>query len=212
MLKTFEAYYQKNDFNNALKVLKDHPGEVPQNVWHYNLGLVYAKLENFPLARYHFLIAGKSGLQSTSLRDNEKLVVEKLDLSTVEKPLNASDYVYKSVTFLSQGELTSISLMILFVGLLSLRKKRNPVRLAMLVIAMAVPLTLGLLVKQWPEAIVVKDDRVAEGPSAIFAALTDIPAGLKIVTRGEGEWREILYPSRFRGWIRKNSIKELESL
>jgi hypothetical protein len=212
MLKTYEALYQKNDFNNALKYLRDNSSEIPQELWHYNLGLVYAKLGSFPLARYHFLMAGKAGLQLESLRQNEKLIVEKLDLASVEKPLNASDYIYKGVTFLSQGELTSLCLIVLFTGLLSLRKKLNMARLAVIIVAMSIPLTLGFLVKQWPEAIVIQDDRVAEGPSGIFAALTDIPAGVKVVTKGEGDWREILYPSRYKGWIRKNSIKELESL
>ena len=55
VLKTFEDYYTKKDYLNALLVLQKGGKEISPKVKHYNLGTVYAKMQNWPMARYHFL-------------------------------------------------------------------------------------------------------------------------------------------------------------
>src|SRR5665647_2086831 len=57
VLKTFEDYYTKKDYLNALLVLQKGGKEISPKVKHYNLGTVYAKMQNWPMARYHFLLA-----------------------------------------------------------------------------------------------------------------------------------------------------------
>ncbi len=210
ILKTFEAYYQKNDFKNALKTLSDHPESLPSGLWHYNLSTVYAKLENWPLARFHLLVATKEGVSVPGISQNQTLIEEKLEVGKLEKSLSTSDYLYKAAKFITIGEITSFSLVFLLIGLLILKKKPSFKRFSILLILTLLPLSFSLVLKKYPEGIVLSTEKVLDGPSVIFGSVADIPAGIKVITTGDGDWREILWPSRFHGWIRTSALKELE--
>lgn len=178
--------------------------------WHYNMGLVQARLENWVESRFHFLSAEKSGLRSVDVEQNSRLVLEKLELSKAEAPMSISDHILRTTKFLSGGELTTLSLVIVFAGILSLKKKMTPWKLTLVVICSIGPLAVSWGVNALPEAVVMSEAKIQEGPSQIFGAITDAPAGLRVIIDGEGDWRRVIYPSRFRGWIKKSFLKELE--
>ncbi len=73
-----------------------------------------------------------------------------------------------------------------------------------------IPVGLNWWVKSWPYAVVVAPQAIQEGPSAIFPARGELPVGVLVITREMGEWEEVIYPSRFQGWIKKQGLKVLE--
>jgi hypothetical protein len=122
-LKTFEGFYLKKDYVNALKTLEQHQKEIDLGLWHYNMGTVLAEMNNWPIARFHFLLAEKSGLNTKQLNQNLLLVEEKLDITRLEKPLNTSDYLLKASFVAADGPLVTLGFLILALGLYFLKKK-----------------------------------------------------------------------------------------
>lgn len=210
MLKTFEDSYARKDYQGALEALKVRPNEMSLGLWHYNLGLTNARLENYPEARYQFLMAEKTGLGIQEVAANDALVMEKLDITKMEKPTTGLDYVFKTVKFLSGGEFTTFALLLLLGGMISLRKNMNLRKFVGVIILASLPIIMSSYVNSWPEAVVMTAAKVQDGPSAIFGSVADVPAGVKVITQGDGEWRRVIYPTRFRGWISKSVLKELE--
>lgn len=208
-MKTFEDYYVKKDYSNALTYLQEHSKDIPTDLWHYNLGTTYARLSQFPSARYHLLKSAQQGFNTPSLTQNLDFVEEKLEVTKLEKSLDLGDYLHKT-GMLFEGEiLTTLSLLCLIAGLLALKQKRSFLRAALLLVLTLLPLGVNYWISHWPRALVIRATAVFEGPSAIFEGQNEVPAGVLIITNGSGEWRQILYPSRFGGWVKSKDLKEL---
>lgn len=210
VLKTFEDFYASKDYEKALLTLKTHEEELSPGILHYNLGTVYAQIENLPLARFHLLKAERSGLTSERLQQNLNIVEEKLDMNKLERATSVQDHFVQVSTTLSGDILNSLSLVLLIIGLLILRQKRTVTRMIALILMVSLPLTFDFWVRSWPRAVVLEPQEVREGPSQIFSPVAELPSGVVIIFQDHGDWRKITYPNRFRGWIKPQSIKELE--
>ncbi len=206
VLKTFGDYYAKKDYTNALLTLQKNPDALSSGILNYNLGTVYTKLENWPLARYHFLQAEGVGEASQNL----DLIEIKLGLVKIEKPLNTSDYFFKTSSILSDGYLTTMSLLVLMLGLLIIKKTPSLKNIVLTFLIASLPFGFNFWVKSLPRAIALKTEPLLEGPSTIFGSAGELPAGVLVITKTQGEWKKIIYPSRFQGWIRSTDLKELE--
>ena len=110
ILKTVESAYQQGDFQGAISTLEKNQIHVTPGLWHYNMGTLYAKLENFPLARYHFLMSDMEGYTNKDLIKNKKIVEEKLDIPKHEKMLSTSDYFIRGSVEATHGIFTMVSL------------------------------------------------------------------------------------------------------
>lgn len=209
-LKTFQDYYVKKDYKSALQTLQSHQSKLPRGLLHYNLGTVYGKLENWPLARYHLLMAEKNGFDSRELEQNKKLVEERLDVVRLEKPLNAMDYGVKFSTSISGEVLTTLGLIILLVGMLFLKKKPSLMRALVLILLVLSPLCLNWWISTWPRSIATEPQAILEGPSGIFSAKGELMPGTLVISLDKGQWQEIIWPSRFSGWVKRSALKELE--
>ena len=210
VLKTVQNYYAQKDYQSALDTLVKHQNQISPGVWHYNLGTIYGKLENWPMARYHFLMANSEGFTSKEAVSNIELVEAKLDLQKIENPINFSDYFIKYAEVATNGIFTTIALLLIIGGIVTLWKKTTvKVTLVFLMLAF---ITFGL--NWWTLSldrhIVVKPSNIYEGPSVIFPSSGDLPEGLVIVTKSSGEWLKIIYPARFTGWIKNSGLKELK--
>ena len=209
-MKTFEGFYLKKDYVNALKTLEGQQKDIDLGLWHYNMGTVLAEMNNWPMARFHFLLAEKSGLNNKQLNQNLLLVEEKLDLTRLEKPLSTSDYLLKASFVAADGPLVTLGFLILAVGLYFLKKKPSLKSAAIFVVAVFTPLMLDLWIDAWPRQIVTSNKVIYEGPSALFGPLGELPQGVMILSNKKDGWEEIIYPSRFAGWIKPEDLKSLE--
>lgn len=179
-------------------------------LWHYNMGTVHAEMNNWPMARYHFLLADEAGFSSKELRQNQEMAESKLEVPRLEQPLATSDYLVKTAMVANQGPLMTLGLIFLIIGLWLLKKKPRFKSAVVFVIAVATPLLIDLWIDAWPKKIVTVTKAVYEGPSALFEIRGEIPAGVLVLTNTKGEWEEIIFPSRFSGWIKSDGLKRLE--
>jgi hypothetical protein len=209
-LKTFADFYSKKDYPNALLSLKRHQNEWSRDLWHFNMGLVEAQLQNWPMARFHLELAKDTGLNSEDLTQNLNLVEEKLQITQNEKAIDYKDYFFKTGLILSDGILTTLSLIFIVCGLWLLKKRASLGRFLFLVGFAALPLFLNAWIKSWPRKIVIQTQSIYEGPSSIFGVIGELPAGVIVLTDTKGEWEKVVYPTRFSGWIMSQSTKRLE--
>lgn len=210
MLKTVEALYTQKDYQGALKLLQENQTKVSSGLWNYNVGTVLGKLGNYPLARFHLLQAEKEGFHTKELILNRELVESRLEISKLEKPSVWTDYVVQGSSFLSQGFLTTISLVLVIAGIVSLFKRSSYKTVSLFLVSGAMVLSLNWWVSSWTKMIVVQPQIIHSGPSAIFPTQESLPAGLLMVTRQEGEWLEVIYPARFSGWVKYSGLMEIK--
>lgn len=210
MLKTFETYYLQKDYQQAIQTLQQQGQGLPAGIKHFNLGTVYAETEQWPRARFHLIQAERAGYTHEKLVHNLLLVESKLEIDRWEKPLTGKDYFIQLSSFFSGGPMISLSLIFLIWGLLILKKKRQLWIAGVFLLLFTMPLAFNLWVNSWPWALVMEPATIQEGPSAIFGNRGDIPAGVLILSRQDGDWARITYPARFEGWVRQRSIKNLE--
>ena len=209
-MKTFEDFYLKKDYPNALLILEKHQNEMDLGLWHYNMGTVLGQMNNWPMARFHFILAEARGLNSKELNQNQQLVEEKLEISRLEQPLGTSDYLIKAGMIAADGPLVSLGFLFLAIGLWLLKKKPTLKSATWFVLAVASPLMLDLWIDSWPRKIVTTTKEIYEGPSALFGTRGELPQGLMILTDTKGNWEKIIFPSRFSGWIKSDGLKRLE--
>lgn len=208
-MKTFEKLYEQKDYPAALEALKKGAGEISSDAWNYNMGTVYAKLGNWPMARLHLIQSVKQGFSSEKLIQNLELVEEKLEIGKLEKPTSTADYVIQGSQFINGGVLTALSLIIFIIGLWKLKNKMNYNRVIFWSILMLLPLLINLWISHWPFGIVQKHTALRDGPSVIFPTKDELPAGVLVLSIKKNGWTKIIYPSRFEGWV-KEEIKNLE--
>lgn len=207
MLKTFQDFYAQKDYANALLVLEKNKDKVEPGLWHYNLGTLKAQMQNHAEARFHFLKAEQKGLQSEEVLHNRTLVENELELTRLEQPLTLKDYLIDAGLWAQKGVFTTVSLVMVIAAIVHLRKKRDYKIAGVYGVLIGLPLLVSFWVSSWPKAIVVEPQLVQEGPSVIFASRGEIPPGVLIISRRNGDWREIIYPSRFAGWVKDNGLK-----
>ncbi len=209
-LKTFQDLYLKKEYPLALTELEKNAKIVEPGLWHYNMGTVLAEMNEWPLARFHFIMAEKSGLESQQLHRNQQLAESKLEIGRLEKPLTTSDFFIKAAMVSAEGPLLSLSLVFLVIGLMALKKSRTIKAALIFSVAVLSPLILNFWIHSWTPKIVTTAKSIYDGPSALFQIKGELPAGVMILTNTKGNWDEIIFPSRFSGWVKLDSLKSLE--
>jgi hypothetical protein len=209
-LGTFADQFAKGDYPNAMNELEKVREKISPGVWHFNMGTVQAKLSRPAEARYHFLEARHMGLQEEALTQNLQFIEDQLEVVKLEKPIEPMDYAMKFGLWAENGFFTMLSLILLLGGLLVLKREKKYWVLAVTIIVAAIPIGIGTWVNSWDRSVNLVPHEVLEGPSAIFASRGELPPGVMVITKRSGDWVEIIYPSRFRGWIKSTGLKELE--
>lgn len=210
VLKTVEALYTHKNYQEALKTLQSNQENISAGVWHYNVGTVFGKLENWPMARYHITMADLEGFNSKQVMVNKKLIESKLDIPKFEKASSPSDYFVKGSIEASQGILTTVSLVLIILAIVNMWKKSSYKALALLLTSALFVMGLNYWIQSWNKVIVISSQSIQEGPSVIFPSRDELPPGVMLVISRKGEWSKIIYPSRFQGWIKNAGLKELK--
>lgn len=174
------------------------------------MGTVYGEMNNWPMARFHFILAEKSGLHSKELIQNKKLAETKLEVSRLEKPLDASDYYIRVSNIAADGPLVTLGFLFLAIGVWLLRKKASFKSAVIFILAVVTPLMLDFWIDSWPRKMTSAPITLYEGPSALFGTIGEIPAGIVVITNKKDEWEKVIFPSRFSGWIKPDHLESLE--
>jgi hypothetical protein len=209
VLKTIETLYAQKAYRDALDYLSQNQNSLSRGVWHYNMGTLFARLEDWPMARYHLMMADRSGYASIELSLNQRLVESKLSVKKWEKLLSSKDYAIRGALLGSEGIFTMIGFIMMIGGFYLLRNKsKQKGALATLFFSF---LFFGatLWIKSWNWGIVLGPQVVREGPSLIFNSKEELPPGVMILSVRHGEWLKVIFPEKFEGWIKNANIKEL---
>lgn len=210
VLKTVGDLYNQKKYQDALKTLEANQESIGSGIWHYNVGTVLGKLENYPLARYHLLMAENEGFTIQEVSLNKKLIESKLDIVKYEKAYSIRDYFIKGAIGASQGILTTLSFLLVIFIIINLWKKSNIKTISVLIVSILFTLGLNWWIHTWNKVIVLSSQSIQDGPSAIFPVREELPTGVMLVASREGDWLKIIYPSRFQGWIKNKGLKELK--
>ena len=211
-MKTFEDFYAKKDYSNALQTLLKLKSEIPTQDWHYNLGTILAKQEKWAEARLHLLKAQDLGFSGHEVSQNLAIVESSLDVEKLEKPVSGIDYGYKAALYLQDGLLTTLSLVIVVVGLLIIKKQPSFKRFVLMLGLVLIPMSLNFWINSWSQGVVMETTVLNDGPSKIFESHGEIPIGVRVIFDQEDSWLKIVYPSRYQGWVKTGSIRDLESI
>jgi hypothetical protein len=209
-LKTFQDFYLKKDFANAQIILQNNQSAIEAGLWNYNMGVLQAEMQNPALARLYFLRAEKNGFEDPKLIQNKVLIETQLEIPKLEKPINSSDWFIKGSLIAAEGPLITLGLFLLVLSLWFLKKSITFKRLFLSLALVSIPFILHWWISYWPQKLVSAPLTIYEGPSALFTIRGELPPGVILVTNKKGEWEEIIYPSRFHGWIKSEGLLPLE--
>lgn len=210
VLKTVQDFYRQNDLKSALQTLEAAERDISGGLWHYNMGTIHGKMENWSLARYHFLQSQLEGYTGGELQINLNIVESKLNLTKVEGPITSQDYLLRAGLEAQHGVFTLVGLLFILLATISLWKKSGyKIWLSFLSCALLV-FGLNLWVRSLDEFVVIRPQMIQEGPSAIFRSVDELPAGVLLIGKRQENWLKIIYPSRLEGWIKNEGLKELQ--
>lgn len=210
--KEFNQLYRESQFDEALGWLQKNKEEMDSFVYRYNLGVVYAKKQDLPRARFSFEKAKSEIFFDSSLNHNLSSVVQKMGLTAIENPGRWQDYPYYLNTLVPQSFVWVVAFVLASIFLVIARKASK----LRLIIGSFVILSFGgakfLIDSIYPQYIFIEEVKMYEGPSALFDTGRTIPAGAKVMAFKKDEsWAKIVYPEGFVSWIMidDKNIKDL---
>jgi hypothetical protein len=209
-LKSLEALYIDGKYDQAIEALLSVKDAVSPGLFHYNLGTLYAKSEQFAAGRYHLEKAIHEGYITTYSLNNLAAVREKLQVADLSSSTHWWDIAMDFGTRLPESAYLTITLVAaLIVAIFFARKKIRGLK----------SLLVGLLLSCVPyaiyygffsdiqSAIVLENAQILEGPSKIFKSKGTLVPGAKILVRqGDPGWSYIWLPTELSGWIETTHV------
>lgn len=199
--------YQEKNYDEALKLLNQHKSELEPGVYHFNLGTILLKKEQFAFGRYHLELAIKNGFYTTESLKNLNSSKELLNVIQFEET-NFWERTSQVLYTAPWDFYLFFTLLTLGATLLFWKKLSSKFSKIALIIIAVVPLSFPLIFINNQFAIVTqKEQPIFEGPSEVFDQSNELPIGLKVLVKDNNDgWYKIITPERFSGWVKKNSI------
>lgn len=206
---SLDGKYLANDLDGAIKILLESKDQFKSGVFSYNLGTIYAKKSDWPLARYHLEKAYREGFYSPRLFNNLKLVEERLGVREVKTHSFLERIAFNTAEhptlFWIFTPLAVAMLLLIFTRFV---KRIRPIYLIMILIISCIPCALSFVAKSYFHmGIVFKDTALYESPSEIHAPRRNIIGGEKIlVIKNKNGWHEVVFPSEYSGWVKNTNL------
>ena len=210
ILNDLKVFFQKEDYNSAIDLIKSNQNSFEPGLYEYNLGISYFKNNEIVQSRVWLEKAKQNGFYSNELQSALEKVTSKLEVTRLEESQSFSDTFNQISVDLPVDAYYTVSLTF-FVLLAFLYKRMDKyLRVLMLVIAFSPLAFYHIHVKVYHSIIVLEDQIVYRGPSAMFEQIQLIPKGMKLLTgKTHNGWRYILTPSSHRGWFNSEKVQEL---
>lgn len=209
VLKELESLYIKKDYTKAIDLMLKNSSEFDKGLYHFNLGTIYTKLKNFPVARFHFEKSTVYGFSGQELRNNLEIAKSGIQSIELEQSDNIIDSIYAKSIYTAVDYFYLASLILLLISVLLLVKKKiSNLIFGLFCLLLTIPVGYKLFVNdQVQVAILLKETKTKEGPSSVFQDTHEIPGGLKvIIDRPKDGWYLIRYPEHLSGWIKKEEL------
>jgi hypothetical protein len=95
-------------------------------------------------------------------------------------------------------------------GLIFLRKNFKPTKVLFLTVVGSLPLIFYFWLNSQSRYLSSEETLIYEGPSEIFKGQYAVPSGIFIMGKKKNDWVHIYYPSKFRGWVKKENLLDME--
>lgn len=210
VLNEFEHLVKSEDYDAALAILVKNKYEFESSIYHYNVGVIWAKKSNFVMARKHFELAKASGYVSVELKNNLEEVKNQLGISYLEKSNDLKTKLLDTCLSLDPYTPMIISSLIFISFFMLVRDSFKKVSLLICVSLLPVLVYYGVQ-ENYEKSIVMQDTIVRKGPSGIFEKVQELPGGVLIIhSKLKDGWIHIVSPPHLRGWT--NKMNNLERI
>lgn len=209
-LSTFEELYANGKFEEAKSYLEKNSQLFSKGSYHYNLGTVRLKLNEYALARYDFELAKKYGFHNSALSNNLSYTEKMLALDDLSESTITQEKVVNTLTNIPGTGYVTLTLAFFLAVMLMIRLGHMTKRLTIVLslVLCLVPVAVGkFYVENLTTAVALDNVKLYEGPSKIFSEKGELKAGSKIVI-GEvkDNWLLIQYPMSLTGWVQKEKL------
>lgn len=210
LLKSLEAHYLKNEFQETQNLLLKAKDNYPRSLFHYNLGTVQAKAGEMGAARYNVEKSLKLGFYNSKSLNNLNYIKNTLSLNDLS---TSTSYFDRGIDYLllipGDFYLTASLILVLMFTVAANFFRKIKIWVSVLVLLIAL-LPIGVnhfLLKRIHHAIVLKDIPVYEGPSKIYEKTYELPEGSKIIIGDKKkDWFFIKYPISLSGWVERDNL------
>lgn len=213
LLKSLESHFVEGRYEKAIELLEGMRGDLPIGQYHYNMGSLYAQLEELGPARYHLESALSEGFVNTAVYNNLEFTLSKLPVRDLSTSDHFIDQVYSWLLSAPEGAYLSLSLFFLLLFVLSFMIRfmsKSWLRWSFLALFIVPVATNQLYLKHLNTAVSLHEIPVRAGPSEIYEQSYLLPAGAKILLGQKSEgWGMIQRPKELAGWVHLKNFGHL---
>ncbi len=210
ILKAAQDYYLKGEFENSLKIIRENKSELDSGLFHYNLGSIYLKMNNFGPARFHLEKAKDEGFTYPMVWNNLEYIKLQPGVTDPVMSKNWKEYATANAMDIPFDFYIAYFMAGLCIFLLLLRKKwiQNKLLILAYLALLFIPVTFRYTYQEGHSyAVAMKDTHVHEGPSKIYPDYGKIAGGSRVlVGRFYDDWYYIVSPSDRSGWVQKSDL------
>ncbi|OFZ57199.1 MAG: hypothetical protein A2381_11960 [Bdellovibrionales bacterium RIFOXYB1_FULL_37_110] len=180
-----------------------------KDIFHYNLGTLYAQKGELAIARYHLEKANSIGTHKNIVK-NLDLVRFKLGLENESQMLDKVDQLSFSIMEIQKEDYLIgglFFLMVFFIVLLKFTKFKKAFCFVCLFLSLFLFGAGQFIKKEFLTGIVLHESQLRTGPSSIYPVRTVIKNGQKlIVSKNVDGWLKVISPRPLEGWLSQNDI------
>lgn len=210
ILTDMKLFFDKKDYKSVIQLLKSNSNKFDPGVYEYNLGIAYFKNNDLVNSRVWLEKAKQNGFLSSELNNALEEVSVKLEVNRLEESQSLNDSFNQFAVNTPVDAYFTISLLFLVLVAFFYKKIDKYIRVILLVIAFTPIAFYQLHVKNYRPIIVLEDQIVYRGPSAMFEQIQLIPKGMKLLTgKTHNGWRYIITPSSHQGWFNTDKVEDL---
>lgn len=210
VLKSLESLYVEGRYAEAIELMGHSKDLLSAGQFHYNMGSIYLKMEEYGMARHQLEQAMSEGFLHTAALNNLQIVKQNLsavDISLSQSPVDQVYHILYSIPFDGYLAITLLLLLISFIVIKRNSPSRWLISLPLFVIVLLSAYLNFVELEKKNMGIVLQEVEVLEGPSKIYKKKFSLNSGVKVLLGQEADgWRYIERPIHFSGWVDEKSL------
>jgi len=208
-VESLKVLYNNNSYSESIDALLKIKNLFSKDIFHYNMGTLYAQKEEFAIARYHLEKA--NSIQShKNIVKNMDLVRQKLGLENEVQALDKVDQIGFSIMEIKNEDYIIGGLFFLlffFIALLNLNKHKRILCYSFLLLSL---FSFGMgqfIKKEFLTGIVLQECQLRTGPSSIYPVKTVLKNGQKLIVGKKIDgWLKVKMPRPLEGWLSQSDL------
>ncbi len=208
-VESLKVLYNKKSYNESIDLLLKNKNIFERDIFHYNLGTLYAQKGELAVARYH-LEKAKSIEPRENIVKNLNFVRQKLGLENEISVLNKVDqisFMIKETKMEDYVIVGLVFLIIFFISLFKLAKFKKSICFILLFLSLFSFGVGQFIQKNFSTGIILKDSELRTGPSGIYPARTVLKNGQKVIlARNVDGWLKVVAPRALEGWLLQSDV------